>query len=120
MFPIEANAGDGFVIRILRGYGADLLWSVSFTLIIQIIAWAERKRLMWLVLCSLLGVVYELLQFFNLTTGTADLMDVIVYILGSLTAILIIKGGKFYEKVEQSTGHNQNADTSGHANRFDN
>ena len=98
MFPIEANAGDGFVIRILRGYGADLLWSVSFTLIIQIIAWAERKRLMWLVLCSLLGVVYELLQFFNLTTGTADLMDVIVYILGSLTAILIIKGGKFYEE----------------------
>lgn len=97
IIPIQINTNDGLVISILRGYGADLLWSASFTLIIQFIVWLKRKRTIYLVFCSLLGIVYELMQCFGITTGTADIVDGIVYILGSILAIVIIQGGKLYE-----------------------
>ena len=38
------------------------------------------------------------MQRFGITTGTADIVDVIVYIIGSLLAIIIIQGGKLYEE----------------------
>lgn len=97
IIPIRTITKDSLVISILRGYGADLLWSASFTLIIQFIVWAEKKKTIFLVFCSLLGIVYELMQCFGITTGTADIVDGIVYILGSVLAIIIIQGGNLYE-----------------------
>lgn len=97
IIPIQTINEDSLVIGILRGYGADLLWSASFTLIIQFIVWAEKKKTIYLVFCSLLGIVYELMQYFGITTGMADIVDGIVYILGSVLAILIIQGGNLYE-----------------------
>ena len=98
IIPIHISFNDSFGIRILRGVGADFLWSVSFALIVQAIVWIEKKKTGLLVFCSLLGIVYELMQCFGITPGTADIVDVIVYILGSLFAILIILGGKLYEE----------------------
>lgn len=97
IIPIQTNTNNSLVISILRGYGADLLWSASFTLIIQFIVWAERKKTIFLVFCSLLGIVYELMQYFGITSGIADIVDGIVYVLGSILAIIIIQGGKLYE-----------------------
>ena len=97
IIPIQTINEDSLVIGILRGYGADLLWSASFTLIIQFIVWLKKKRTIILVFCSLLGIVYELMQCFGITTGTADIVDGIVYLLGSILAIIIIQGGKLYE-----------------------
>lgn len=97
IIPIQTITKDSLVIGILRGYGADLLWSASFTLIIQIIVWAKKKKTIYLVFCSLLGIVYELMQYFGITTGMADIVDVVVYILGSILAIIIIQGGNLYE-----------------------
>ena len=97
IIPIRTITKDSLVISILRGYGADLLWSASFTLIIQFIVWVEKKKTIFLVFCSLLGIVYELMQCFGITTGTADIVDGIVYILGSVLAIIIIQGGNLYE-----------------------
>ena len=97
IIPIQTINEDSLVIGILRGYGADLLWSASFTLIIQFIVWLKKKRTILLVFCSLLGIVYELMQCFGIVPGTADIVDGIVYILGSLLAIFIIQGGNLYE-----------------------
>ena len=97
IIPIQTINEDSLVIGILRGYGADLLWSASFTLIIQFIVWLKKKRTILLVFCSLLGIAYELMQCFGITPGTADIVDGIVYILGSLLAIIIIQGGNLYE-----------------------
>lgn len=108
IFPIQINFSESFGIKILRGYGADFLWSVSFTLIIQLIVWAEKKSLGLLLFCSLLGILYEIMQCFGITTGTADIVDVIVYILGSLFAILIIQGGKLYEEKSDVSINNGN------------
>lgn len=79
-------------------YGADLLWSVSFCLIVQLILFIKKRKTILLVICSVLGITYEIMQCFGLAAGTADIVDVIVYILGSLVAIIIIQGGKLYEE----------------------
>ncbi len=89
---------DIVLINVLRNYGADFLWSVAFTMTVQIIVWTKKKKTIFLLFGCLLGVVYELMQCFGLTPGTADIVDVIVYILGSLFAIIIIQGGKLYEE----------------------
>lgn len=96
--PIQEITVENPLVRILRGYGADMLWSAAFTMIIQFIVWLPKKKLVLLSFCSLLGVIYELLQNIGFVTGKADIGDVIVYLLGSLFAILIISGGKFYEE----------------------
>ena len=97
--PIKSSFfSDNIFVKILRNYGADLLWSASFTMIIQTILLCDKKRSYFLILSSLLGVFYELMQRFGITTGTADIVDVIVYIIGSLLAIIIIQGGKLYEE----------------------
>lgn len=106
IIPIKTITGGGLAIEIIRGYGADLLWSFSFTMIIQFIVWADKKKTILLVFCSLLGIVYELMQRFGITTGTADITDVIVYLLGSLLAIATILGGKFYEENSDSCSSN--------------
>ncbi|MCR5327748.1 MAG: hypothetical protein K6E12_02680 [Saccharofermentans sp.] len=106
IIPIQINTGNSFVLTILRSFGADFLWSVSFTLVIQLIVWTEKKKTVFLVFCSLLGIVFELMQRFGIAPGTADIVDGIVYILGSLLAILIIRGGKLYEEKSGFSDHN--------------
>lgn len=106
IIPIQTNTGNSFVLTILRSFGADFLWSVSFTLVIQLIVWTEKKKTIFLVFCSLLGIVFELMQRFGIAPGTADIVDGIVYILGSLLAILIIRGGKLYEEKSGFSDHN--------------
>ena len=108
VIPLQTNTSDGFVIRILRSFGADLLWSMSFTMIIQFIVWFDKKKTLFLILCSVLGIFYELLQCFGITTGTADIVDVFVYILGSILAIIIIEGGRLYEEKSDSSSNNGN------------
>ncbi len=102
--PVRGISSDAVIVKILRGYGADMMWSASFTMIIQFILWLPKKRLALLFLCSLPGIIYELIQYSGLTTGTADIKDVIVYIFGSLLAVLFFAGGKFYE--EENSGSN--------------
>ena len=108
VIPIRPITNDNMLINILRGYGADLLWSISFTLVIQFIFWIDKKRIFLLLLCSVLGILYELMQCFGITNGTADLFDAIVYSLGSLLAILMILGGKFYEEKSDFSSSNGN------------
>ena len=106
VIPIQITIAENIFVKILKGYAADLLWSVSFTMIVQFIVFilaikatsSEKNKLKYLILCCLLGIVYELMQYFRITSGIADIVDVIVYILGSLLAIIIIQGGKLYEE----------------------
>ena len=103
VIPLQEIISENLLVKILRGYGADMLWSASFTMIVQFIVWLPKKKTALLVICSFLGIAYELLQYWGFVTGFADLRDVIAYILGSLLAELIILGGKYYEE-EKSSG----------------
>lgn len=97
MVPV-VNVSESFVIEMIRSYGADLLWASAFTLVIQAILALRRSRVWLLLLCSILGIIFEFLQFVGVAKGTADILDVFIYLVGCAFGILIILGGRFYEK----------------------
>lgn len=96
--PIQTINSSNPIILLIRGFGADLLWATAFTMIIQFIMWVDKKKTIYLIQCALLGIAYEIMQCFGVVPGTADIVDVFVYILGSIFAIIIIQGGNLYEE----------------------
>lgn len=84
--------------KAITNFGADFLWLFSFTMLVQFILWLQKKQTQLLIICSLLGVLFELMQRFGFANGTADILDVVVYVLGCVVAIIMIQGGKLYEE----------------------
>ena len=72
-------------------YGADMLWSASFCFAIQTIYCLKGRKLLYLLCCSLLGIAYELLQMADIVSGTFDIFDIVVYVVGTIGAMIIIK-----------------------------
>lgn len=71
----------------------DLLWVFGFTSV-MIIIWKSvqsKIKLFYIILPLLIGVASELLQYFIPDFGTFDSIDILFYLLGSLTSILILK-----------------------------
>ena len=70
----------------LKYYFPDYLWALSLTSALHMI-FSPKKSESWF--CSLttllLGCAYELLQFFNLISGTGDFVDVLLYLFGGFT-----------------------------------
>jgi len=99
--PYLVNSSRSLVSTMISSYLADYLWAVSFTMIIQSIMDLKREWICLLLLCPLLGVIFEVMQYLNWVSGTSDILDVLVYYLGSLTVIMMEKffqGGKKYEE----------------------
>ena len=92
------NLSEDLLSALVSGYAADLLWSIALVLVIQAILWLRREKIWMLSLCSLLGIAYELMQFWGIANGTADIVDLTVYCIGSILGIIIILGGNLYEK----------------------
>ena len=82
---MEENIG----IKLLRFYGADLIWMFSFTIAINMILNPQKKLV--LLFCITLGVLFEIMQWMKWVNGTPDFFDVIAYSTGSAFAILFIK-----------------------------
>lgn len=85
-------------------YSADLLWAVAFTFCNQMIFLLEGKKIAYLLLTNLLGILYEIFQFLNPLYGTFDINDILIYVCGNLFSILLIliinrktKKENFYE-----------------------
>lgn len=85
---VPASAAEIF----LMNWGADFLWAVSFTLVVQGIFLFEKRQHGFLMLCSLIGVALELMQLFKLTGGTFDILDIAVFFFASalVTAIIYV------------------------------
>ena len=90
------------ILYLVRSYLADLLWMISFSFFIQFVMDFRGKRIYLLFLCSSIGLLYELLQYLGIVSGTADWFDVLTYLLGCGFTIVFIKilylGGFHYEK----------------------
>jgi len=85
----------------------DGLWMFSFTCFIFTI-WGNKlnfNTLFWIILAFLMAISHEFGQLFNYFPGTFDLLDIMFYIIGVLSPILLftnfIKTFKFknYEKL---------------------
>lgn len=95
------SSSKTWIDLLISSFLADYLWAMSFTVFIQSIVNLRRKQIYLLLLCPLLGIVFEIMQFHNWAKGTSDILDVVVYYLGSLTVIIIeifFQGGKKNEE----------------------
>jgi len=63
---------------LVSNYLPDGLWAYSFASIMLII-WDRQLNFLWIVSCYLIAAGFELLQYWQLITGTADRIDVITY-----------------------------------------
>ena len=103
-FAIEEREIKNKAIKLfIRNYGADFCWAVSFTFFVH--AWLRfsQKELLYLIFCSFLGIIVEILQYWQIISGTADIIDCSIYLIGTVLAIFMIalilrKDGKKHEK----------------------
>ena len=79
-----------------RYYVPDLLWAFALCCGIQAIYEPEHKGVLFCALTALCcGVVWEMLQWSRIVTGTGDVWDILMYLTGSVLSILInVKGEK--------------------------
>ena len=66
----------------------DGLWTYAFTSTI-ISLWSHKLNYFWLVAPLFVGVILEILQFYNLIPGTFDLIDLICILLGYSLALIL-------------------------------
>lgn len=71
----------------IRSYLPDGLWAYAFASA-MLIVWQRELNLLWLSLVLLSGLVFEWMQFNEVVAGTGDLVDIIVYIVFFLIALL--------------------------------
>jgi hypothetical protein len=85
----------------------DLLWVFSFTSLLFII-WnkrIEKENILYLLFPMGIGVLSEFGQLFSIINGTFDIMDVIFYVFGGLSSILIINKFKINNYEKTITSH---------------
>ncbi len=71
-------------------YLPDYLWGLGLCCGLF---WIFGDKIKNIVLCSLFtivyGIIWEILQYFSVVNGTGDLLDMIMYLLAVLTALII-------------------------------
>lgn len=78
-----------FFPKSLRNYAPDLFWAISLTIALTIVRSFNSNQIVIIISCVLLGLSYEMGQYFNLFSGTFDFYDIIIYAIGSILGILI-------------------------------
>lgn len=71
----------------------DGLWTYSFTSSICLI-WEKKNKIYWMFFPFIIGVGLEVLQFFNIVSGTFDIVDLAVSLIAFVLSILILKSYK--------------------------
>ena len=76
-------------------YFPDFLWAFSLDCLLHAIYLPNVKGA---INCSLItvlvGTVYEAFQYFDIVSGTGDLIDVLLYLLAAITVVFINQKGR--------------------------
>ena len=85
------NIGEiGFVCGFLAWYLPDYLWMLALSLAIFAVTEPRKKDLpVWAAVLALYGSGWELAQHIDLVSGTADWLDIIMYIMAVGSAVMI-------------------------------
>jgi hypothetical protein len=73
---------------LVQNYLPDGLWAYAFISAILII-WNRQIHPTWLIIVCLLAAGFELLQYLQLISGTADMIDIAVYLICIGLGVLI-------------------------------
>lgn len=89
-YHIYVDLNQNSIVRWIRYYLLDFLWSFSFANVVFVI-YSEHKHVLKIgcLVPIALGGCIEALQFYGIITGTVDIYDLVVEIIGSLGAGLI-------------------------------
>jgi hypothetical protein len=74
----------------LKDHLADGLWAYSLISAVLII-WDRRMEIFWITVIFLLAILFELAQYLHLIPGTADIIDILVYITCFVIGIFLNK-----------------------------
>ena len=75
-------------IEFVNNYVPDFLWAFSLTCALLATNKSIKASALTVSLC---GIIWEAIQFFGLTPGTGDIVDIIMYLTAVFTAVLINK-----------------------------
>jgi len=91
VIEVKTVTGQNIFIRLVDSYLADFLWAFAmFFCINAVMRHSPDKKRFRLVLCLFVDCVMELLQAFDIISGTFDFWDIVIQILATLTAYIII------------------------------
>ncbi len=94
LLKINSQANIRFIP--ISFYLPDLLWGMSLCSGLYAIYPINRKRMwLWGVVTFLYGTLWELAQKLNIVSGTADIFDVILYLVAAIVVVMI---NKYLEK----------------------
>jgi|GEM_PF-6071528 len=74
----------------LKSYAADFLWAYAFAASLWWV-WEGRVPRPWLLTAALTALAFEGAQFAGLLAGTGDLYDLLAYLGGGGTALLVTR-----------------------------
>lgn len=80
------QVSGGEILKFIRNYIPDSLWSISFYLVSSSILKQISKNYNWLALlyCAVFSILFEVLQKFNIVKGTFDIFDIVTYMISLL------------------------------------
>lgn len=95
-------------IKLLNNYLADFVWGYAFQSSILII-WDRKIKTVWVLSVISCGIIYEIFQYFHILNGTADIMDISIYLLAILLSLILnkyflqkYKSRKLYEQANKN------------------
>ena len=75
---------------LLNNHLCDFLWAFSlYCGLCAIFLPTKKQGIVVFLGCVILGIIWELFQFYGVVGGTGDILDVVTYIFGAFVSLLI-------------------------------
>jgi hypothetical protein len=74
----------------VRNYIPDGLWAYALISSVLII-WDRKINILWITICIIMFLLFELFQYFEILDGTWDVIDIITYFVFSFLALITNK-----------------------------
>jgi hypothetical protein len=77
-----------FCMKLIKNYLPDFLWAYAFASCILII-WNRKINIFWYTLSFIVCICFEIAQFQEIINGTGDIVDIAIYTISFIFAIVI-------------------------------
>lgn len=84
----QISSGRFYVLAV--SFGADFFWAVALPFAVQGIFLLRGRRQLLLLFCTAFGVLVEVFQAIGVIHGTFDLLDILIYFIGTVSAVGIL------------------------------
>lgn len=75
--------------KFIKYYLIDYLWALSLVSGLNTLFITKKETLRICLFVFILGTIWEVLQFFNIISGTGDIIDIFMYLAAVITAVII-------------------------------